>query len=61
MGQIPSKVVLALCWSSEKTNDPIPRKYPDRWKDGKKDGMMDRPYFIGPFWLPPGVQEVQIQ
>ena len=25
-------------------------------KDRPKDGRTDRPYFIGPFWLPPGVQ-----
>ena len=25
----------------------------DRWKDER----MHRPYFIGPFWLPPGVQK----
>ena len=28
-------------------------KYQDKWKDGKTD----RPYFIGPFQLPPGVQK----
>ena len=31
------------------------------WKDGKmdrrRDGKMDRPDFIEPFWLPPGVQK----
>ena len=25
-------------------------------KDGRTDGTTDRPYFIGPFRLPPGVQ-----
>ena len=25
-------------------------------KDKPKDGWTVRPYFIGPFWLPPGVQ-----
>ena len=52
----------------KKTNDAIPRKCPDRWKDGRMDGRTDgmtdgrmeertdRPYFIGPFRLPLGVQ-----
>ena len=25
--------------------------------EGQKDGRTDRPYFIGSFWLPPGVQQ----
>ena len=25
--------------------------------DERTEGRMDRPYFIGPFWLPPGVQK----
>ena len=41
---------LALCQTSEKSNDPIPRKHPDRCQEG----MIDRPYFIGRFWLLPG-------
>ena len=28
---------LASCQNLEKTNDTIPRKHPDRWKDGWKD------------------------
>ena len=40
-----------------KNNDPILRKQLDR----QKDGTMNRPYFIGLLWLPPGVQEVQLQ
>ena len=28
---------LASCQNLEKTNDTIPRKCPDRWKDGRKD------------------------
>ena len=40
---------LVPCQISEKTNDTIPRK-----RLGKRT---DRPYFIGPFWLPPGVQK----
>ena len=43
---------LALCQNSEKTNDTIPRKRLDR--------RTDRPYFIGPFRLPPGVQKADI-
>ena len=43
---------LASCQNLEKTNDTIPRKRPDR----RKDGRTDRPYFIGPFRLTPGVQ-----
>ena len=29
----------------------------DRRKDGKTGGRKDRPYFIGPFQLPPGFQK----
>ena len=51
---------LASCKNIEKTNDTIPRKHLDRWKDGRKDKRMDRrtdrPYFIGPFQLTLGVQ-----
>ena len=35
----------------EKINDTVPRKRPNR----RKDGQRDRPYFIGPFQLLPGV------
>ena len=28
---------LASCQNLEKTNDTIPRKRPDQWKDGQKD------------------------
>ena len=47
---------LAPSQNLEKTNDKIPRKSPDRQKDGEKGRKMDRPYFLGPFWLLPGVQ-----
>ena len=51
----------APCQNLEKTNDTIPRKRPDRHKDRRNDGgtdcRMDRPYFIGPFRLPSGVQK----
>ena len=51
---------LASCQDFEKTNDTIPRKPPDRRKDGRTDGQKDgstnRPYFIEPFCLPQGVQ-----
>ena len=41
----------------KKTNDPIPRGYPDRQKDGLKDTRMHKPYLIGPFQLPLPVQQ----
>ena len=47
---------LALRQNFEKTNDTIPRKRPDRRKDRRKGRKTDRPYFIGPFRLPPEVQ-----
>ena len=35
------------------------------WMEGRKDGQMDgqteKPYFIGPFWLWPGVQQKEIR
>ena len=37
-------------------NDTIPRKCPDR----QKDGRTDRPYFIGPFRPKPEIQKLQI-
>ena len=43
---------LAPSQNLEKVNDTIQRKRPDR----RKDGRTDRPCFIGPFQLPPGVQ-----
>ena len=57
---------LAPCQNLENVNDTIQSKCPDRQKDGQKDGQKDRqkerrtdrPYFIGPFRLPPGVQKV---
>ena len=56
-----SNGILAPCQNLEKIDDTIPRKRPDRRKDGRKDGSTDgrtgRPYFIGPFRLPPGVQK----
>ena len=33
------------------------RKRPDRRKNGKMEGWTDRPYLIGPFQLPRGVQK----
>ena len=48
---------LVPCQNSEKPNDPILRKKTNRQQDGK----MDRLYFIGPFWLLLGVQQVQLQ
>ena len=57
-----SQGTLALCQNLEKINDTIPRKQPDRWKDGRTEGQTEgqtelhTPYFIGPFRLPLGVQ-----
>ena len=42
-----SQGFLVPCRKSEKPNDPILRKQPNR----QQDGRMDRPYFMGPFWL----------
>ena len=49
--------VSSTCQNSGKSNDPIPRKHPDR----RQDGGTDRPYFIGYFWLLPGVLQAQPQ
>ena len=46
---------LVPCPNLEKPNDPIPRKQPYR----EQDGRMDRPYFMGPFWLLLEVQQVK--
>ena len=42
---------LASYQNLEKTNDSIPSKHPNRWKERRTDGKVDRPYFIGPFQL----------
>ena len=34
-------VPLTQCWVSEKTNEPIPWKLTNRWKDGRVDGTTD--------------------
>ena len=44
--------LLAPCQNLEKANGTIQRKRLDR----RKDRRTDRPYFIGPFRLLPGVQ-----
>ena len=46
-----SKQLLAFWQNPEKSNDPIPRKHPDRCQEA----WMDRPNFMGSFQLPPGV------
>ena len=48
---------LAPCQNLENSN----QKRLDKPKDGRKDGRMDRPYFIGPFWLPPGVHKEKVK
>ena len=60
--KFPQKIWLAqldkvLYRNSEKPNDPIPRKQPNTQQDGRTDS----PYFMGPFWLLLGVQQVQLQ
>ena len=42
---------LVSCRNSEKPNDPIPRKQPNR----QQDGRINRPFVIGPFQLLLGV------
>ena len=49
---------LAPCQNFEKVNHTIQRKHPDRYNEGRNDRSMDRPYFIGHFWLLPGVQKI---
>ena len=52
---------LAPCQNLQKSINIIQRKHPDTqkagWKDRKKDRKLERPYFIGPFRLLPGVQQ----
>ena len=63
MSRITSHGILAPCENLEKVNDTIPKKHPDRWKDGRTegqmDGRMDGLYFIGPFQPPLWVQKKQ--
>ena len=46
-----SQGFLTPCQNSEKSNDPVSRKHPNRCQEAKKD----RPYFIGSFQIPPVV------
>ena len=50
---------LASFQNFEKTNDAIPRKCLDKWKDVRTDGRPDRPHFIGPFQLTQVIQQTQ--
>ena len=54
LSRTTSHGILAPCQNLEKINDTIPRKRPER----RKDGRMDRHYFIGTFRLLPGVQKI---
>ena len=56
MSRTTSDGFLAPCQNLAKTNDTIPKR-PDRRKDGRKEERTDRPYFVGPFRLPTGVQK----
>ena len=51
---------LSPCQNSQKNNDPISTKI-DRRKDGRMDTRTERPYFMGPFQLLPGVHQVPLQ
>ena len=61
LSRTTSHGILASCQTLEKINDTIPRKCPDRRKNGRKDRRTDRrtdrPYFIGPFQLSLAVQK----
>ena len=61
LSRTTSHGILALCQNLEKINNTIPRKHLERQKDGRTDGRIDgrtdRPYFIGPFQLPPRMQK----
>ena len=46
--------ILAPCQISEKKL--MIQFQENTWREGQKDGRTDRPYFIGPFLLPPRVQ-----
>ena len=56
LSRTTSHGILTPCQNLEKINDTIPRKCPVRPKDGNLDRRTDRPFFIGPFRLPLGVQ-----
>ena len=43
-----------------KSKNPIPTS-PRKHQDRRQDGWTDRPYFIAPFQLPPGIQPVKLQ
>ena len=59
LSRITSHGILAPCKNLEKINDTIPKKHPDRRKDGPTKGQMDGLYFIGPFRPPLRVQKKQ--
>ena len=50
--------LLTPCQVSEKSNVPILRKLMERRKDRPMEVGIDRPYFIGPFWLLLGVHSL---
>ena len=41
LSRTTSHGILAPCQNLEKVNDTIPRKCPDRWKDGRTDRRME--------------------
>ena len=57
LSRTTSHGIPALCQISEKTKETIQRKHLHR----STDGRMDRAYFIGPFQLSLGVQNVNVE
>ena len=55
LSRTTSHGILAPCQNLEKINDTILRKH--QTDGGRMDGRTDRPYLIGPFQLPQGVQK----
>ena len=41
LSRTTSHGILAPCQNLEKVNDTIPRKCPDKWKDGRTDRRME--------------------
>ena len=50
---ITSLGFLGLYQNSSKSNDPIPKIHPDI----QQDRRIDKPYFVGSFWITPGANK----
>ena len=64
LSRTTSHGILAPCRNLEKINDAIPRNAltdgrMNGQKEERKDRQTDRPYFIEPFQILPGVQKAQ--